>query len=152
MAKPILYRISEFMAKGLGTGYIPFMPGTWGSALGVGLVSLLGNSFLLALLIFFISWFVIWHYEMYAHTHDEPQVVIDEVSGIFFTFVFLPLTLPILIAGFLIFRFFDILKPFPIGWVDRNVRHSLGTLMDDVIAGAMSCLCLQIIVYWFKWL
>lgn len=146
-----MFKVSSFLAKGLGSGYIPFMPGTWGSLLAVFFVYLTGNSWPLALLVFFFSWLVIWHYEKHAHSHDESQVVIDEISGIYVTFLFAPLTLPVLVAGFLLFRFFDILKPFPIGWVDRKMNSSLGTLLDDVIAGAMSCLCLQIIVY-YQWI
>ena len=150
-SRPFLHRVSAFFAKGLGLGLIPFAPGTWGSLLGVLLVYLLGNIWWLCLAIFALSYIVIWHYESLAHTHDESQVVIDEISGIFFTFLFVPLTLPILIAGFVLFRFFDIVKPFPVGWVDRNVDNSFGTLFDDVVAGWMACLCLQIIVY-FGWL
>jgi phosphatidylglycerophosphatase A len=144
---PPLYKVSSFFAKGLGFGLIPFMPGTWGTLLGVGFLYLLGNSWIAVLAVFLLSWLVIWHYESYAKTHDESQVVIDEISGIFFTMMFLPLTMPNLVAGFILFRFFDIVKPFPIGWVDRNVQGSIGTLMDDVIAGAVSCLCLHFIVY-----
>lgn len=143
-----MHRISTFLAKGLGTGYIPYAPGTFGSLLGVGMVYFSGNIWWLCLAIFLFSYIIIWHYESQAKTHDESQVVIDEISGIYFTFLFLPLTMPVLIAGFLLFRFFDILKPFPIGWVDRNVGGSIGTILDDVIAGAISCLCLQLIVYW----
>lgn len=127
------------------------MPGTWGSLLGVILVYFLGCEWWTCAAVFVISYLVILHYESLAKTHDESQVVIDEVSGIFFTFLFLPLTVPVLVAGFILFRFFDILKPFPIGWIDKNVPGSFGTLFDDVIAGAMSCLCLQIIVY-YQWI
>lgn len=146
-----MHRLSTFLAKGLGLGYIPFAPGTWGSVLGTLMVYFLGNNLWLCLAIFLLSYIIIWHYESGAKTHDESQVVIDEISGIFFTFLFLPLSLPILVAGFVLFRIFDIFKPFPVGWVDRNMGGSLGTLLDDVIAGAMSCLCLQIVVY-MQWL
>lgn len=146
-----MHRVSSFLAHGLGTGWIPFMPGTWGSLLAVLCVYLTGNSWPLAVVVFFLSWWVIWHYEKHSGSHDESKVVIDEISGIYVTFLFATLSMPILIAGFILFRFFDILKPFPIGWVDKNMNSSLGTLLDDVIAGAMSCLCLQIIVYW-QWI
>ena len=144
-------RVSSFLAQGLGTGWIPFMPGTWGSLLAVGCVFLTGAHWLLVLAVFFLSWLVIWHYEKHSSSHDESQVVIDEVSGIYVTFLFLKLSLPVLIAGFILFRIFDILKPFPISWVDKKMTSSLGTLLDDVIAGAISCLCLQFIVYW-QWI
>lgn len=127
------------------------MPGTWGSLLAVVAIYFTGNSWWLALAVFLFAWLIIWHYESYSKAHDESQVVIDEVSGIYVTFLFLPLSVPILVAGFLIFRFFDILKPFPINWLDKNLHSAFGTLFDDVIAGAMSCLCLQIIVY-YQWI
>lgn len=146
-----IHKLSSFLAKGLGTGLIPFMPGTWGSLLGVVFVYFWGHSWFHTLGVFLFSWLVIWHYEKQSQSHDESQVVIDEIAGIYMTFLFAPINLPILAAGFLLFRFFDIVKPFPIGWVDKNWNSSFGTLFDDVIAGAMSCLCLQIIVY-YQWL
>jgi phosphatidylglycerophosphatase A len=146
-----IHKISTFLAKGLGTGWIPFAPGTWGSVLGVALVYFLGTIWWTCAAVFIISYLVIWHYESGAKTHDESQVVIDEISGIFFTFLFLPITVPVLVAGFILFRFFDILKPFPIGWIDKNIGGSFGTLFDDVVAGIISCLCLQIIVY-YQWI
>ena len=57
--------------------------------------------------VFFLSWLVIWHYEKYSHSHDESQVVIDEISGIYVTFLFATLSVPVFIAGFLLFRFFS---------------------------------------------
>ena len=83
-----IHKISTFLAKGLGTGWIPFAPGTWGSVLGVALVYFLGNIWWTCAAVFIISYLVIWHYESAAKTHDESQVVIDEISGIFFTFLF----------------------------------------------------------------
>ena len=60
----------------------------------------------------------------------------------------IPLTPLYLLLGFLLFRFFDIIKPWPIGWVDRKVDHGMGIMLDDVIAGVMAWLVLQGMIRW----
>ncbi|MCW9016490.1 MAG: phosphatidylglycerophosphatase A, partial [Kangiellaceae bacterium] len=76
-------------------------------------------------------------------THDHPGIVWDEFAGMFVTFLFIPITWQNLIAGFILFRLFDILKPWPIKWVDKKVSGGLGIMLDDILAGLAACGCLH---------
>jgi phosphatidylglycerophosphatase A len=78
-----------------------------------------------------------------ADGHDRSEIVIDEVVGFLITMVWLPMTWQSLLLGFLLFRFFDILKPFPIGYLDRKVPGGLGVVVDDIAAGIFASLILQ---------
>jgi phosphatidylglycerophosphatase A len=57
-----------------------------------------------------------------------------------------------LLAGFVLFRFFDMVKPWPIGWLDKRVHGGLGIMLDDLVAGVMSALALALVGYWAGWL
>jgi len=74
--------------------------------------------------------------------HDHGGIVWDEIVGMMIAFVFVPLNPTSLIIGFLLFRFFDILKPWPISELDRNVHGGLGIMVDDLLAGLFSALLL----------
>lgn len=139
-----------------GIGKIPFAPGTWGSLFGVGYVLLwlefLPNMFGAGLVFldiicgFFIGWWCSNIYEGKSGKHDSSEIVIDEWVGQALTFVIFFLiiektpameniTILFIAINFITFRFFDILKPFPISWVDKNVKGGLGVMLDDVLAG-----------------
>lgn len=81
---------------------------------------------------------------------DCQIIVIDEVVGVFFTMFLLPPTWTYLIAGFFIFRFFDIAKPFPARWIDRNLKGGRGVVLDDVVAGIYSNLSLHLFTVLWK--
>jgi phosphatidylglycerophosphatase A len=143
--------VITFLVKGLGTGLIPRMPGTWGSLLGLGFVYYLSTipvfihaMVWITIFICILSWLLIALYEKNSHKHDDQQVVIDEVAGIFVCFLGLPITIPFLCFGFILFRIFDILKPFPISWVDQKIPGALGTLLDDLLAGFVTCVILHV--------
>lgn len=129
------------------------MPGTCGSLLALFLVYILGTiGFSLAWQIAIagvftaISWYLIYLYEAQTHKHDDSQVVIDEFAGILITFIGVaPMGLN-LVAGFVLFRILDIVKPFPIGWIDKNLPGAAGTLLDDVVAGVVACVLLHFIL------
>ena len=78
--------------------------------------------------------------------HDHGSIVWDEVAGMFITFLFVPITAPSLLAGFVLFRIFDILKPWPIGPIDKRLHGGTGIMLDDIVAGAMACACLHIMM------
>ena len=80
--------------------------------------------------------------------HDHGSIVWDEIVGFLITVFLMPFSLTAMVVGFLLFRVFDIFKPWPISWVDKNFGGGLGIMLDDVIAGAASCLVLHLI-YWF---
>jgi phosphatidylglycerophosphatase A len=125
-------------------------PGTWGTLAAVPLYVLL--SFLpwwaymastLCLIVLAIVASEI--YEQETGTHDLPQVVIDEVVGFLVTMVLIPRTWQSILAGFFLFRVLDIWKPFPIRWVDRRVHGGVGVVADDLLAGVIANLILQVL-------
>jgi phosphatidylglycerophosphatase A len=67
--------------------------------------------------------------------HDHPGIVWDEFVGLWIAMIGLPVTWSSIIAGFFLFRVFDILKPWPIGWIDKNFNGGLGIMLDDIVAG-----------------
>jgi phosphatidylglycerophosphatase A len=127
-------------------GYLPLMPGTWGSALGSVFVLLFPRLFELPLmglglicLLVVVSVLVL---NGMKDTGRDPRfVVIDELIGIFITMVGHKITLLNAVVGFLLFRFFDIAKPFPVRQVER-LKGGYGIVADDVLAGAYASLLL----------
>jgi len=82
----------------------------------------------------------------YLDSPDHPGIVWDEIAGMMLTMVFIPLNWSTLIAGFILFRLFDILKPWPIRYLDRHVHGGLGIMLDDVVAAIFSGILLQILL------
>lgn len=91
-------------------------------------------------------------YEAQASEHDAKEIVIDEVVGFLITMTWLPLTWQSLMFGFVIFRFLDIVKPPPIRQLDRRVKGGLGVMIDDVAAGVIGSLILQMVYTQTSWL
>ena len=136
-----------------GVGRIPFAPGTWGSLVGamiwwfIGPLTIYRSSFLLWS-VFILGWLVTHFYEQQSQKHDPKEVVIDEVLGVWIALLSVPHTLTHFVVGFVLFRLFDIWKPFPVGWIDRNVKGALGTMLDDVVAGVMARVSLYFIFFY----
>jgi phosphatidylglycerophosphatase A len=78
--------------------------------------------------------------------HDFGGIVWDEVAGFLITMCWIPFSWQSMLAGFVLFRFFDILKPWPIKWLDRHVAGGFGIMLDDVVAGIFAALVLR---FWF---
>ena len=91
-------------------------------------------------------------YENQSDVHDSKEIVIDEVVGFLITMIWLPVTWQSLVLGFIIFRFLDIVKPPPIGLLDKRVKGGLGVMIDDIAAGIIGSLVLQIIYTQTSWL
>lgn len=139
---------ANFFALGAGLGLAPKAPGTFGTLLGIPLLFLLPQSlagYLISLVVLFA--FGVWCCHVCARelgVHDHPGIVWDEVVGYLITMILLPRTAMWIVAGFVVFRIFDILKPWPIGWVDRQVHGGLGIMLDDVLAAVYAAAVLQI--------
>ncbi len=143
--KPSIKNPDIFLATFCGSGYVPFAPGTAGSAATAILLALLGRfnppfflyiPFLLPLS--FASWFVIRSVEMKYQVHDPKWIVIDEVVGMWLTILFLPNhNYSSYLLAFIYFRLFDILKPWPVSYFDA-LNTPFGTLFDDVVAGTLA--------------
>lgn len=133
----------HFFAFGFGLGRIPFAPGTFGtlSALPLILLSVTWPLWLQFLMVAVVSVFGIWLCGESARrldAHDHPGIVWDELAGWLVTMLFVPVSLFTILVGFLLFRFFDIVKPWPISWVDRKVAGGSGIMIDDLLAGVMA--------------
>ncbi|MFT6616878.1 MAG: phosphatidylglycerophosphatase A [Halopseudomonas sp.] len=133
----------HFLAFGFGSGAVRRAPGTWGTLASVPFVPLwqhLSLSGYLAVIV--ISTLLgIWLCGRTAKdlgVHDHGGIVWDEFVGYWLTMLLAPPGWLWLLGGFVLFRFFDILKPWPIGWVDRKVHGGLGIMLDDILAGLMA--------------
>jgi phosphatidylglycerophosphatase A len=157
--------IAVFIATGLGAGFIPFGPGTWGSIVGLliayGLIASFGSDALLLQNILIAAGLVsaalgVWasdRSEKIFERKDASQIVIDEVFGQIISFVFIAPYLAGLgarwrwwmIAGFALFRAFDIFKPYPINRL-QGLPGGLGVMMDDALAGVYAAVVLSLLL------
>lgn len=141
----------ECLAFGFGAGLAPKAPGTFGTLVAIPFYCLLQDLPLAVYLALVLASFLVGIYfcdvaAKAQQTHDHPGIVWDEMVGYWLTMTLAPSGWQWLVAGFCLFRFFDILKPWPIGWVDRRVRGGFGIMIDDVLAAGYAWLCLQLIV------
>lgn len=157
-------RLVDKISAAFGLGFMPVGPGTWGSIPGIPLSWVTywicqwatGNGYdrpmtwqasILCLgILSLLSWgstICIRETEKEWNSHDDKSIVVDEVVGQMVALAWFPPSLWMAIAGFILFRLFDITKPGPIGWVDKHWDTPFGTLLDDLIAGA----CAGIILF-----
>ena len=144
-------KLFMFIATGAYSGYLPKAPGTWGSVVGVllwlGLNKLAPLSYAAVIGgIFVIGTIAAGAAEKIVDTGDPGLVVVDDIVGILITLAMIPNHPAYVIAGFALFRFFDILKPFPVGWLDQHIHGGMGIMLDDVVAGLYALIILQIII------
>lgn len=157
MASAWLHKISFGVATFLGIGLLPKMPGTWATlatipvvigATYVGPFFYMGLTFVLLILGALACEVV----EAQSEVHDSGHLVIDEVVGFLITMTWLPITWQSFVFGFVFFRMLDIAKPFPISFLDRRVKGGLGVMIDDVAAGVIANVVLQVIYTKTSWL
>jgi phosphatidylglycerophosphatase A len=147
VSKIIIITISTFFY----VGYLPFIPGTFGSAVGVFLFYAIKDSgfnlggFTCILII--LGFLVAGKAEDIVRKKDARCIVIDEVSGMFLSLILLPVDIKVAIAAFLIFRLLDSLKPYPAGRL-QNLKGSLGIMLDDIVAGLYTNIILQLALRW----
>lgn len=144
-----------FFATGGFIGNLPLAPGTFGSLLGLPICFFLARLpvAVAALLIglFAIAAVVIaGRAETMINTQDPGCIVIDEVVGQMVTLLGLPFNFPVVVGGFLVFRCLDIVKPFPIRWLERRLSGGLGIVADDILAGLMANIILRGIIIFIK--
>ncbi len=144
-----------FLATGCNVGKIKYAPGTFGTLVGIPpflVLSFLNGEGLMAyqsLLIVAFVIFAIWVADRAVTILDRPDpgcVVIDEIAGFLVTMTGLDFTLTNVVLGFILFRFFDILKPFPVKNLEDGVSGGAGVVADDVAAGIMAAVLLRIIL------
>lgn len=139
--------IITFFATGCFAGKIPLAPGTWGTVVGVGLYWLVRYlpypayaAFAVAF-IFFSIWVSGKAQELFDEV-DPPQVVIDEIAGFIVAMAFHKPSFALAVTGFILFRLFDIVKPWPLRWIERRFPDGRGIVLDDVLAGVYANLTL----------
>jgi len=153
-------KVSKLIASGLGTGYTPVAPGTAGSLLGIFLfyglnlmLSYLGfermeiivlNLFAIVLLVLSGVWAITKVHQSWKH--DAPEIVIDEIVGVGIAAIAIPLQWQYYLYALILFRVFDIVKPFYIKKLD-NLKSNWSVMLDDVLAGIYAAVVLQIIIY-----
>jgi len=143
--------VAIFFASGFGSGFIPLAPGTWGSVVGALMVwKLWGDSVAVqALWILLLGALGVWVSGVtcqYFNKQDCQYIVIDEIVGLMITMIGIPITGYQLVIGFLLFRFFDVVKPVPANWVDRKLKNGLGVMLDDVVAGVYGNLIMHLMI------
>jgi Phosphatidylglycerophosphatase A and related proteins len=146
MRNPVL-----FLAFGFGSGLSRLMPGTMGTlaAIPVYLLFIQTNFWLYSVLTLLVMVAGVWICDAAAKklgVHDFGGIVWDEIAGFLITMWWVPFSWYAVFLGFVFFRVFDILKPWPINWIDRKVDGGLGIMLDDVIAGIMAAGVVWIII------
>lgn len=138
------------LATGLGAGYSPVAPGTLGTLLAVPIYFFLSEIpfplYEITLTgFFFLAVWVSEKTEAIFGKKDDRKIVIDEMMGFFITMLWVPKTIQFIIVGFFLFRFFDILKPFPIRHIEKRLKGGFGVVLDDVMAGVYANIVLHLI-------
>ena len=139
--KELIRHPIHFLSLGFGSGLSPFAPGTAGTLVAVPLFYI--SSVYLPVFGYVIATCVITLVGIYLcekttsalGVHDHPAIVWDEIAGYLITMLFIPATLVNILIGFVFFRLFDILKPWPISVIDSRMKGGAGVMLDDVIAG-----------------
>lgn len=143
-----MVRIILCIASGGYAGYLPKAPGTWGSLVALPIHLLLlqlppERYFAALAAIFFLAVYTAGSAEKIMDRKDPGIIVIDEIIGMLIALIGAPVQPVFLALAFLFFRFFDIVKPWPVSWADRHLNGGLGIVMDDVLAGIYAWLVLH---------
>jgi phosphatidylglycerophosphatase A len=138
---------SGFLAFGFGSGLSPFAPGTMGTLVAIPFIfalRALGDPgfWIVLVLLFLLGVQLCGSVSRKLGVHDHGGIVWDEMVGYWLSAAFVPLQWHWLLAAFLLFRFFDILKPWPIRQLDQKVSGGFGIMIDDVVAALFTVLIL----------
>jgi phosphatidylglycerophosphatase A len=144
----------HLLAFGFGSGLAKYAPGTFGSlaalVLYFAIAGLPGWAYLTVAVVVTVAGFhICGESARRLGVHDHPGIVWDEWAGMLITLAFAPAGLTWVLVGFLLFRLFDILKPFPARYFDRHWHSGAGIVMDDVVAGLYAWLALQALAWAF---
>lgn len=143
----------HLLACGFGSGLAPKAPGTFGTLAAMPFWWLMATFLplwgygLVTLAVCAMGPWICGRTSRDMGVHDSGHIVWDEFAGLFITLAALPVSWGSAVLGFLAFRLFDIWKPGPVGWLDRNLRGGTGIMMDDMAAGVIAALCLQLLYH-----
>ncbi|NQZ22341.1 MAG: phosphatidylglycerophosphatase A [Colwellia sp.] len=140
----------HFLALGFGSGLLPKAPGTYGTLAAIPLYLLLATLstpyYLFIVIIMTIAGiYICGKAAKDSGVHDHGAIVWDEIVGYLITMFMMPTTWQSIVVGFILFRVFDIFKPWPISFVDKNLHGGLGIMVDDVLAGLAALTCMYFI-------
>ena len=147
----------NFFAFGFGAGLAPVAPGTFGTLAAIPfflLLNWLGPLFYAGtLLAAFIAGIGLCaraaeSLDLPPHQHDHPGIVWDEIVGLWVALCFIPFSWSAVILGFVLFRLFDIIKPWPISLIDRRMNGGMGIMLDDLIAGIFANAVLRLLLWY----
>jgi phosphatidylglycerophosphatase A len=139
-----------FLATAFGVGFSPIAPGTLGTLVAIPIYYFLSEIpsplYEITLIgFFFLSVWISQNAEIFFGKKDDQRIVIDEIIGFLITMLWVPKTIRFIIIGFFLFRFFDILKPFPIRRLEKGFKGGFGVVLDDVVAGIYANIILRLI-------
>ena len=151
-------RLAVFLATAAYTGYFPVAPGTVGSGVGLAVYAVVwwtGSPLVEVAAIVLLFAAGVWAgtvAERYFGGIDPGPIVLDEVVGMLITLAFIPVGWPAALAGFFLFRFFDVIKPFPAGRLEK-LHGGLGVMADDAMAAVYANVSLRLLMAFFpRWL
>lgn len=144
----------HFLAFGGGSGLAPKAPGTFGTLVGIPFFLLFAGLplpvyVLITAVMFVIGVWLCGRSSVLLGVHDHPGIVWDEIVGFLVTMTAAPEQWGWILLGFLLFRLFDILKPWPITWLDRSVEGGFGIMVDDLLAGVFAAVLLQLAIRFY---
>jgi len=158
-AKVVLTNPVHFLAFGLGSGLSPVAPGTTGTMAAIPLAWLMAEYLSLPLYLavtlvaMVVGFWICGRSSEMLGVHDHRGIVWDEFVGYFITMIAVPQTWYWILLGFLLFRFFDIFKPWPAKQFDASLHNGVGIMIDDVIAGLYALACMHLCIYGYNnWL
>ncbi|GHE80499.1 phosphatidylglycerophosphatase A family protein [Thalassotalea profundi] len=145
-----LYDPIQFLALGFGSGLSPKAPGTFGTLIAIPLFYFMAELSVnvYAFIVFLMAVSGVYICGKAAKdmgVHDHPAIVWDEIVGYLITMFMIPWTWHSVLLGFVLFRIFDIFKPWPISYLDKNCHGGFGIMIDDIAAGFASFLCMHLI-------
>jgi len=157
VSQTVLRSPVHLFSFGFGAGLSPIAPGTVGTLIAIPIFLILTTfSSLIYLLFVTILFFMgCWASAQTADAlgvHDHSGIVIDEIVGYLITMIFVPVTWYWVLLGFLLFRLFDIWKPWPVSIADQKLKGGLGIMLDDVLAALYSLLSLHTVIWSVKFL
>ena len=144
----------QFLALGFGSGLAPKAPGTFGTLSAVPIFLLMSalTPLYYAIIVTLMAVAGIYICQKAADAagvHDHGAIVWDEIVGFLITMFMVPVSWLSILVGFALFRFFDILKPYPINIIDKKMKNGLGIMLDDIIAAIYSTIAG--IIIWTLW-
>jgi phosphatidylglycerophosphatase A len=148
--KFLLSHPAHFLAFGFGAGLIHKAPGTWGTLVAFPIFAIMQFGGFVAVLAAAVALFVagIWAAGVAGRSlgvADHGGIVIDEIAAFLLVLAFTPAAVTWWVIAFLLFRLFDIWKPWPIRWADRTVKGGFGVMFDDVLAAGFSIACILLL-------